>query len=391
MTGSERPDYRGTYRVAVIAHTGKGNYGHQLDQASVGLPDVTIVAIADPDEAGRTQAMRRTGAAAGYADYQEMLAREQPDIVVLAAAHLEAREATFLAAVESGARGIFTEKPFARSLDVADRLLAAADARGVKVAIAHQNRVRSGPKLARHYVQTGELGRLRVIKTVGKCDQRGGGHDLLWLGTHLMDMMRLLAGAAGEGADGDARWCQARVTQAGRDVTPSTVRQAGQGIGPVAGDDVTAQFGFDNGVTGSFESTVAHDGGGNQYLHTEVSGTGGTLVFWNDAEQPAYFNRRPFFLPPGATNDAITEGWECLPLAPIVLPGITSTSPRHAANQSLVCDLLAAIEQDRQPGSSGHDGRASLEMIMAVYESHRQGQRVALPLARREHPLAQWT
>ena len=40
--------------------------------------------------------------------------------------------------------------------------------------------------------------------------------------------------------------------------------------------------------------------------------------------------------------------------------------------------------------SSGHDTRAALEMILAVYESHRQGTRVALPLADRRHPLARW-
>ena len=48
--------YRGTYRAAVIGHTGKGNYGHQLDEACVGLPGVEVVAIADPDEAGRAKA-----------------------------------------------------------------------------------------------------------------------------------------------------------------------------------------------------------------------------------------------------------------------------------------------------------------------------------------------
>ena len=183
MNETERLSYHETYRVAVIGHTGKGKYGHALDQACAGLPGVGIVALADPDEAGRASALRRTGAARGYADYEAMLVQERPDVVVVAAAHLEEREAIFLAGVEAGVRGIFTKKPFARSLDVADRMLAAAAARAVKVAIAHQNRLRPAPRLARQYLQAGELGRLRAIRTVGKCDQRGGGQDLLWLGT----------------------------------------------------------------------------------------------------------------------------------------------------------------------------------------------------------------
>ena len=62
----------------------------------------------------------------------------------------------------------------------------------------------------------------------------------------------------------------------------------------------------------------------------------------------------------------------------------------HAANQLLVVDLLAALEAGREPLSSGHDARAALEMIMAVYWSHLRAQRVPLPLAERDHPLLHW-
>jgi hypothetical protein len=51
-------------------------------------------------------------------------------------------------------------------------------------------------------------------------------------------------------------------------------------------------------------------------------------------------------------------------------------------------DLMAAIEQDRRPLGSASDGRAALEMILAVYESHRQRGPVELPLKNRDHPLA---
>jgi hypothetical protein len=61
----------------------------------------------------------------------------------------------------------------------------------------------------------------------------------------------------------------------------------------------------------------------------------------------------------------------------------------HRANQLLVCDLLAAVEADRVPLSSGHDARAALEMILAVYESHID--RVPRPLAERSHPLSRWS
>jgi hypothetical protein len=45
------------------------------------------------------------------------------------------------------------------------------------------------------------------------------------------------------------------------------------------------------------------------------------------------------------------------------------------------------VEEDRQPLGSVHDGRAALEMILAVYESHRRWAPVDLPLRERSHPL----
>lgn len=71
-------------KVAIIGHTGRGNYGHYLDEAFVGVEGARIVALADPNEAGRQQAIERTGAQEGYADYRQMLETEQIDVTVIA-------------------------------------------------------------------------------------------------------------------------------------------------------------------------------------------------------------------------------------------------------------------------------------------------------------------
>ena len=57
------------------------------------------------------------------------------------------------------------------------------------------------------------------------------------------------------------------------------------------------------------------------------------------------------------------------------------------ANVWIVKDLMEAIEKDRQPLGSTYDGRAALEMILAVYESHRVNGPVGLPLENPKHPL----
>ena len=49
---------------------------------------------------------------------------------------------------------------------------------------------------------------------------------------------------------------------------------------------------------------------------------------------------------------------------------------------------LAAIREHREPLCNVHEGRQTVEMILGVFESQRQGRPVALPLTLRDrHPL----
>ncbi len=62
---------------------------------------------------------------------------------------------------------------------------------------------------------------------------------------------------------------------------------------------------------------------------------------------------------------------------------------RHV-NIRIANDMIAAIEEEREPRCNIDDAIWTLEMILAVYESHRAGKPVKLPLASREHPLSRW-
>jgi predicted dehydrogenase len=365
------------YRVGVIGETGRGGYGHGLDLAFAGLPGVTTVAVADPDDAGRAAAVARTGADRGYADYREMLRREALDLVVVAPHWLAGRRERVLAAVAAGARGLLVEKPFAASLEDADAMLAAADERGVKIAVAHQNRAFPAPRRAGAALAGGKIGRLRAMRAWSKHDERGGGLELLIHGTHAFDLMRHFAG--------EARWCHARVTAAGREARAEDAAPAAYGGGPILGDDVVASYGFDGGVTGAFESMRSDDGGGSAYFRLELCGTAGVLTLWSSASRPdVAFYPRPFVLPDAAGD------WQTLPGTPLAAPpgSPAGAGPMHPANHALATALLAAVEGRGAPLSSGRDGRAALEMILAAYASHLRGGRVALPLTDRAHPLA---
>ena len=58
-----------------------------------------------------------------------------------------------------------------------------------------------------------------------------------------------------------------------------------------------------------------------------------------------------------------------------------------SGNVLAVKDLLSAIDNDRQPECNVDEARTTIEMISAVFESHRRGGPVTFPLQNRENAL----
>src|SRR3954466_10081966 len=102
--------------------------------------DCEVVAVADPDDAGRARAAGRCRAARQYADYRQMLAKEKPQLVAVAPRQADQHVEMALAAIEAGAH-VFMEKPIAPSPADCDAILSAADKAKRKVAVAHQMRM----------------------------------------------------------------------------------------------------------------------------------------------------------------------------------------------------------------------------------------------------------
>lgn len=367
------------YRVAVIGRTGHGNYGHGLDVVWLQIHNADIVAVADPNEAGRKAAQNRLKAPNSYADYRDMLKKERPHIVSVADRHLDQHRDMVIACAEAGA-SIFLEKPMCRTLFEADEMVAACERHHVKLAIAHQTRY--SPRLARikEMIAADQLGEILELRGRGKEDSRVGGQDLMVLGTHIMDLMRFVAG--------DARWCYARVGLTGKErVAPATrddVRQGGEGMGPIAGDHITAMFGFDKSAVGYFASQKAPRAAGERdRFGLTIYGSKGIIQVTTGSLPAAYFLADPSWFP--ARSRA---AWQEITSQGIGKPETLKDGGLGQGNVWIVQDLIEAIERDRQPKGSIYDGRAALEMIMAIYESHRTRGPVDLPLKNRRHPLA---
>lgn len=359
-------------RAAIIGHTGRGDYGHGLDLIFNELPNVEVVAVADPDANGRAAASKKSKAARQYADYHEMLAKEKPQLVAIAPRWTDQHFAMAMAALKISAH-IYIEKPFTQTLAEADELLSVADKAGLKIAVAHQVRLAPNIVHLKRALAAGLIGELLEVRSWGKQDDRAGGEDMLVLGTHLFDLLRSFVG--------DPVWCTARILQGGREFTRSDARSAKEQIGLIGGNEIDAQFAFANGVFATFTSrgklreTVGRWG-------IELTGSKGLVRILMDV-----FPAVCFLKPVTWTPEGKTDLWQPLKDDP-ALKLSAEEKGFGPANRRVVDDWLEAIRANREPACSGRDGMKSVEMVMAVYHAGLSGKRIPFPLTDRRHPLA---
>jgi predicted dehydrogenase len=370
-------------RAAAIGRTGRGEWGHAIDQLWTGIEGVNLVAVADESAEGLAKAVERNGLDASqpgvaYHDWKVMLAEAKPDIVVICMRHIDCHAEMAIAAAEAGAKGIFMEKPFVRTLAEAEGVIAACRKSGSKLALAYVNRHAPAYAAARDLIEEGRIGKVLEIRGRGKEDARGGGEDLVVLGCHLLDMMVDLGGRP--------QWCEAVVTQAGRPITKADATDGPEGIGPIAGDSISAMFGLADGPIGYFASV--RDAGLKQpNFGLTVLGTKGAIHIRPDHVPQAYLRDAPLWRvdkefpwkPIGA------EGLES---APANLSDADRAAARNAWGRRAAVDLVDAILEDREPETGMYAGRTVLEMTTAVYASAVAGGRVTWPVAVGGSPLA---
>lgn len=360
------------YRVGVIGHTGRGNYGHGLATVWSSLDDCEVVGVADADAAGLARTQEILKAPKGFADYRKLLDEAKPDVVSICQRHLDQHRDMVL---ECAGRGIhmYLEKPMCRTLAEADEMVAACEKHNVKLALAHQTRYSPRLRVVRDMLLDGAIGEVLELRGRGKEDRRGGGEDLWVLGSHVMNLMHHLGG--------DPRWCFAQVLNEGHPITKADVAPGAEGIGPLTGDQVHAMYGMDDGLTAFFGSHRGA-GTGETRFGLQIFGSKGVIEITTGYLPPAFYLADPLWSP-GRTKSKWVEISSAGPGKPEPL----KDGGHHAGNVLACGDLLDAIENNRQPECSIYEGRTTVEMIAGVFESTRVGGPVALPLQTRENPL----
>lgn len=267
-------------RVAVIGHTGRGNYGHGLDVVWKKIPETEIVAIADGNEAGLAKELKKLNVKKGFTDYRKMLVDMRPEFVSVCPRHPDQHHDMALAAIEAGVKGLYVEKPFCRTPAEADALIAACDTHGAKIAVAHRNRYHPTLKQIDKLIESGKLGKLLQIRGRGKGDRRGGGEDLWVLGGHIVNLIHYFAGMP--------KSCSAIMLQDGRRITADDVKPGAEGLGPLAANEVRARYETAKGVVAYYDSIANDDTEGKAYC-LQLIGSKGVVTLHIDRNPIAHF------------------------------------------------------------------------------------------------------
>lgn len=186
-------------RVAIV---GCGLIGHKRAQAIAGHD---LVAVADRDIARAEALAERFPGCSVCADWEQLVTRDDVDIVIVATTHDALAEIT-LAAVQER-KHVLVEKPAARSSHELEPVIAAAQERDVRVRVGFNHRYHPALRRAHAIHDAGALGPLLYVR--GRYGHGGrpgyerewradpalsGGGELIDQGIHLIDLSRWFLG-----------------------------------------------------------------------------------------------------------------------------------------------------------------------------------------------------
>jgi predicted dehydrogenase len=373
-------------RVFQVGIIGLGGMGHQHTLTCHEMPNVQVVAGCDVMESQRTRWQERFGFPdeAVFESYHDMLSAHRLDAVIVATQADVHRDPV----VDAAAQGVhvFCEKPLALDLVEADDMVAACEAAGVKLAVNHIKRGSRGSEIAQKLIDDGEIGEVYLVRGEAK-GRRWAGSELMEMGTHLFDWLRFLFG--------DPAWLFSDMVQGGRPAGPEDIVHSlnlpypERDCGLVLGQRAFCSLSLPNGIhadIGFLNQPTGEDYG----YGFDIVGTAGTLALRRSVGSTLYIQRHDHRGP------MIAPDWEEIPVdewagLPEGLGGTTrDPEARIACQYRLLQEFFAAIVEDREPKPSGRDGRSALELVMAVWQSQREGKPVTFPLPARTHPLQDW-
>ena len=330
-------------------------------KAIADLRGAKLVACFDTVAAAADRLAKETGCRP-YNDLNELLRQEDVDLVTIctpSGAHMEPA----LAAAKAG-KHVIVEKPLEITLKRCDRIIEACEKAGVQLATIFPSRFHESSKLLKSAVDEGRFGRLTIgdayvkwFRTQQYYDSgawRGtweldGGGALMNQAIHSVDLLAWLMGEVQEVSAYTATLAHERIDV--EDVATATVRFANGALGVI--EATTAAY------PGTLKRIELHGSEGSAALEEE------DIVSWQFAKK----SRRDEALLERMRGKTKTGGGAADPAA-----------IGHHGHAALFKDVLTAIQKGGKPAVDGHEGRRSVEIILAIYKSAETGKPVQLPL-----------
>jgi UDP-N-acetyl-2-amino-2-deoxyglucuronate dehydrogenase len=295
-----------------------------------------------------------------FTDVGEALRRPDVHVVIVttpSGAHMEPA----VAAADAG-RHVVVEKPLEITPERCDRIIAACDRNRVKLCTIFPSRFHDANVTLKAAVDAGRFGRLTLGETTCKWWRSQAYYDEGgWKGTQALDGGGALMNQAIHNVD-LLLWMMGDASQ----VTGFTATLAHERI--EVEDTAVACLRFQNGALGVIQATTSVHPGLPKTI--AVHGDRGTAVI----EQEDVL--RWEFATPAPEDDAVRERF-----AQKVGASGGSSDPKaisHQGHARQLADFVRAIATDTAPRVDGREGRKSVALICAVYESMRTGRVVAL-------------
>jgi predicted dehydrogenase len=304
-------------------------------------------------DAARTAEFAERCEATGYTDYEAFLRHPGLSIVTICAPSGLHAELGIRAA--RAGKHVLVEKPIETTLERADALIAACEAAGVKLGVIFQSRFLPAAQLLKQTIAEGRLGRLMIgdayIKWYRAPEYYAPGS---WHGTLQLDGGGALINQAIHTVD-LLRWIMGPVE------TVFAMKSALRYPHIEAEDTLVAALRFQNGALGVIEAATSVLPGFKRRL--EISGERGTVILDGDAIGCWSIEGEPEN--PG-DQPQLTDG---------------SANPAAISNEGhrrQIQEMIEAVLEDRAPMIDGKEGRKSLELVSAIYESAIRGQAVRI-------------
>ncbi|MDB4802356.1 Gfo/Idh/MocA family oxidoreductase [bacterium] len=310
----------------------------------------------------RADAFGKENDCLAYSDLDEMLANDDVHVVTICTPSGAHRDPA-VAAAKAG-KHLLVEKPLEITLERCDDIINACKESDVKLGAILPSRFSQANMALKQAIEEGRFGKLTLGDTFVKWWRSQEYYDSGgWRGTWKLDGGGAFMNQAIHNVD-LLHWFMGDVENVvGMTSTIAHERIEVEDVG-------AATVKFKNGALGNLEATTCAYPG--LLKKTEIHGTTGSAIIEQDSILLWDFEeKRP-------EDEQLLK--ECGPGTGATGGAADPKAISFVGHQKQFEDFVAAINEGREPMIDGFEGRKSVELILAIYQSSWEGKRIDLPL-----------